>query len=128
MPAFLSQEYFDLQRSLGEGQPDRLGASARIQYHVTGGPQGDIHYYWVLQDGHLVEARLGDLADAEVTMVESYDDAVKIATGELDANVAFMQGRIKVTGNMARLLALLPLTAAPEYAALQEQLLAQTTF
>jgi hypothetical protein len=33
-----------------------------------------------------------------------------------------MQGRVKVTGNMAKLMSLLPLTNAPEYKALQEEI------
>jgi hypothetical protein len=33
-----------------------------------------------------------------------------------------MQGRIKVTGNMGKLMALLPLTQSPEYKAIQEEI------
>ena len=128
MAKFLTQEYMDLQRSLADGQPERPGASARMQYVVTGGPDGDVRYHWVLHNGRLLEASLGDLADAEVTLTQSYDDAVQIAKGELDANVAFMQGRIKLAGDMAKLMALMPLTNAPEYKQLQTDLLAQTEF
>jgi hypothetical protein len=32
-----------------------------------------------------------------------------------------MQGRMKVAGNMAKLMALMPLTNSPEYKALQDQ-------
>jgi hypothetical protein len=39
-----------------------------------------------------------------------------------------MQGRVKVTGNMAKLMSLLPLTNAPEYKALQEQIGAITEY
>jgi putative sterol carrier protein len=92
-----------------------------MQYVVTGGPDGDVSYYWVLENGKLLESKLGTLEDAEVTLTQSYDDAVKVQNGELDANAAFMQGRVKVTGNMAKLMALLPLTNAPEYKALQEK-------
>ena len=46
----------------------------------------------------------------------------KVQQGELDPNAAFMQGRMKVTGNMAKLMSLLPLTNSPEYRALQEQI------
>ena len=108
-------------KKLAEGQPERPGASARMQYVVTGGPDGDIKYYWVLENGKLQESQLGELPDAEVTLTQSYDDALKIQKGELDANAAFMQGRIKVTGNMAKLMSLLPLTNAPEYKALQDR-------
>jgi len=122
MAKWLTQEWLDESKQLAEGQPERPGASARMQYIVTGGPDGDIHYYWVLENGKLKESVLGDLPDAEVTMTQTYEDAMKIQQGELDANAAFMQGRVKVSGNMAKLMSLLPLTNAPEYKQLQEQI------
>jgi alkyl sulfatase BDS1-like metallo-beta-lactamase superfamily hydrolase len=128
MPKWLSQEWLDESKKLAEGQPERPGASARMQYVVTGGPDGDIKYYWVLENGKLQESQLGEMADAEVTLTQTYDDAKKIQQGELDANAAFMQGRVKVTGNMAKLMALLPLTNAPEYKELQEQIGAITDY
>ena len=128
MPKYLSQEWLDEGKKLAEGQPDRPGASARMQYVVTGGPEGDIKYYWVLENGKLQESQLGEMPDPEVTLTQSYEDAKKIQLGELDANAAFMQGRVKVTGNMAKLMALLPLTNAPEYKQLQEQIGAITEY
>ena len=128
MPKWLSQEWLDESKKLAEGQPERPGASARMQYVVTGGPDGDIKYYWVLEHGKLLESQLGEMPDPEVTLTQSYEDAKKIQQGELDANAAFMQGRVKVTGNMAKLMALLPLTNAPEYKQLQEQIGAITEY
>jgi alkyl sulfatase BDS1-like metallo-beta-lactamase superfamily hydrolase len=122
MSKWLTQEWLDETRQMADSQPERPGASARMQYVVTGGPDGDIKYYWVLENGKLKESQLGDLADAEVTMTQTYDDAQKIQKGELDANAAFMQGRVKVSGNMAKLMTLMPLTNAPEYKQLQEQI------
>lgn len=123
MSKWLSQEWLDeTKRMANETQPTRPGASARMQYVVTGGPDGDINYYWDLQDGQLVESQLGQMDNPEVTLTQSYEDALKIQKGELDANAAFMQGRVKVTGNMAKVMALLPLTTAPEYQKLQEQI------
>ena len=122
MPKFLSQEWHDDCRKLAESQPERPGASARMQYVVTGGPDGDVKYYWILDNGKLQESQLGELPDADFTMTMSYDDSMKVQKGELDANAAFMQGRVKVTGNMAKLMSLLPLTNAPEYKQLQEEI------
>jgi predicted lipid carrier protein YhbT len=122
MSKWLSQEWLDETRKMADGQPERPGASARMQYVVTGGPDGDVKYYWVLENGKLLESQLGEMPDAEVTMTQTYEDALKIQKGELDANAAFMQGRIKVTGNMAKLMSLMPLTNAPEYKELQKQI------
>jgi alkyl sulfatase BDS1-like metallo-beta-lactamase superfamily hydrolase len=122
MPKYLSQEWLDEGRKLAEGQPERPGASARMQYVVSGGPDGDIKYYWVLENGKLIESQLGEIPDAEITMKLSYDDSVKVAKGELDANAAFMQGRLKADGNMGKLMQLMPLTNSPEYKQLQEDI------
>jgi len=128
MPKYLSQEWMEQGLKLAESQPERPGATARMQYVVTGGPDGDISYYWVLENGKLLESKLGEISDADFTLTQSYDDAVKVQKGELDANAAFMQGRVKVTGNMAKLMSLLPLTNAPEYKELQTQIDAITEY
>ncbi len=128
MTKFLSQEWLDETRVLAESQPERPGASAQMQYVVSGGPDGDVRYYWILADGKLLESALGEAPDADFTMTLVYDDAVKVQQGELDANAAFMQGRMKVAGNMAKLMALMPLTNSPEYKSLQEQIRQITDF
>jgi putative sterol carrier protein len=125
---FLTQEWLDEARELAKDQPERPGASATIQYVVSGGPDGEVKYYWVLEDGKLLESHLGAIADPEITMTSTYADAVAIQKGELDPNAAFMQGRMKVTGNMGKLMQLMPLTSSPEYKALQDQIRAVTDY
>ena len=124
MPKYLTQEWLDAGRELAQEFPERAGATARLQYQVTGTPGGDVHYYWVVENGKLQESTLGDDPDAEITLSMSYDDAVKMQKGELDANAAFMQGRIKVVpgSNMGKLMSLLPLTQSPEYKSIQSKI------
>ena len=128
MPKYLTQEWLDEARELAKDQPERPGASATIQYVVSGGLDGDVKYYWVLENGKLLESQLGDIAEPEITMTLSYDDSVSVQQGELDPNAAFMQGRMKVSGNMGKLMQLMPLTMSPEYKALQEQIRAITEY
>ena len=128
MAKYLSQEWLDLNKELAQEFPEKPGASARMQNVVTGTPEGDVSYYQVIENGKMVEAKLGEDPDAEFTITSSYDDSVKIAKGELDANAAFMQGRMKVTGNMGKLMALMPLTQSPEYKAIAEKTKEQTEF
>ena len=128
MAKFLSQEWLDEGRKLAQEFPERPGATARMQFAVTGGPDGDVKYYQVLDNGKILESTLGEDANADFTMTSSYDDTVKIQKGELDPNAAFMQGRMKVTGNMGKLMQLMPLTNSPEYKALQEEIRGITEF
>lgn len=128
MSQYLSQEWLDETRKLAESQPVRPGATARIQYVNTGGPEGDVKYYWILEEGKILDSQLGEVEDCDFTLTMTYDDAVKVQKGELDPNAAFMQGRMKVSGNMAKLMSLLPLTNSPEYRALQEEIRGITDF
>jgi putative sterol carrier protein len=127
MAKYLTQEWLDLQRELAQDFPERPGATARMQYVVTGTPaDGDVSYYTVIENGVMLENTLGTDDAAEFTLSSTYDDSVKILNGELDANAAFMQGRMKVTGNMGKLMSLMPLTQSPEYKAIQAKVAEQT--
>jgi putative sterol carrier protein len=63
-----------------------------------------------------------------VTLTESYEDAKRMQQGELDANAAFMQGKVKVSGDVGKLMSLLPITTSPEFAEFQKEVLAITEF
>ncbi len=128
MAKYLSQEWLDEGRKLSDEFPERPGASARMQYVVTGTPDGDVKYYWVLENGKILESQVGEDVNADFTITTTYEDSRKIQEGELDPNAAFMQGRMKVTGNMGKLMALMPLTQSPEYKAIQEKIRAVTEY
>ena len=128
MAKYLTQEWLDLNRELAQEFPERPGATARMQYVVTGGPEGDVSYYQVIENGKMIESSLGEDPNAEFTITTAFEDSVKIAKGELDPNAAFMQGRMKVTGNMGKLMSLMPLTQSPEYKAISERTREQTEF
>jgi len=125
---YLTQEWLDQARAMAADQPERPGASCRLNGTVSGSPEGEISACCVVVNGRVTEARMGALEDAEVTLTASWDDAVRIGQGELDVNAAFMQGKVKASGNMAKLMALLPLTATPECKALQARVRALTEF
>lgn len=128
MARWLTQEWLDESVVLAATQPHRPGVSLRLQYRITDGPDGDVGYYWIVLDGQLAEARLGTLEDADATLVESYEDALSMQQGRLDINAAFMQGRVRVEGDVARLLSLLPVTMSAEFKQFQEALLERTQF
>jgi len=128
MAKWLTQEWLDESTRLAAGQPERPGASARLQYVVTGGPAGDVEYYWVVADGKLVENRLGRLEDADVTLTQSYEDAMAIQKGELDINAAFLQGRVRPSGDIDKLMSLLPITMSPEFQQFNRDVAAMTEY
>lgn len=128
MPKYLSPEWQATAKELAQTFPERPNATAKMAYHVTGGPDGDVKYYMVVENGKVLEQAVGELPDADFTLTLTWEDGVKVQQGELDANAAFMQGRMKVAGNMGKLMSLLPLTMSPEYKAIQDQIAAVTTY
>ena len=128
MPKYLSQEWLDEFVSLAADQPARPGATVKIQYKATNGPDGDVDYYWIIDEGKFLDAKLGMVDGADFSMTSAYEDLAKVQRGELDATAAFMQGKMKVSGNMAKMMSLLPITNSPEWKALQEKVNAVTEY
>lgn len=78
---------------------------------VTDGPEGDVTYH--LQVGEGVAAFAAGPADPEhVRMEQSWDTAVGVATGEMNAQEAFITGRILLFGDQQALMATQPVFGA----------------
>jgi len=70
---------------------------------VSNSPEGDITYHLAVGDGEATFA--AGPADAEdVKMEQDWDTAVAVATGELNAQEAFIGGRIRLYGDQQLLL------------------------
>lgn len=74
---------------------------ATLTYVVTGGPDGEARFE--------VEAP----GDGQLVLAARHEDWTRITGGELDPSVAYMQGRLKVSGDMAVFLDLLPALPLP---------------
>jgi putative sterol carrier protein len=125
---YLSTEWFDLRTKLAADAPERPGVDLRIQNVVTNGPDGDVSYYDVIQNGRLVESAQGEDGQAEITMTTAYADSCALLTGELAATSAFVTGKVKVTGNTMKMMSMMPVANSPEYKEMQDKLAAETEF
>ncbi len=128
MTAWLTPGWFDRVRALAGELPPRPGLSGRVQQHITGGPDGDVDCYWVLEDGRPTSAATGTVDAPDLTLSLSWSDAAAIQAGTLDPSVAFMQGRMKVAGSMALVLELLPAAREPDRLELHRQVAELTDF
>lgn len=105
---FLSQEWIDeLEAALnadaafGEAA---AGTTVSLQQVITR-PEGEVHYWTTLTDG-VVAFGIGDLEAPDATIRQSYETAVGLARRETNPVMAFMTGKIKVEGDMGRLMAM----------------------
>ncbi len=74
-----------------------------VQQEVSGGPDGDTAYHVVVDHG-AVSVVPGMAAQPDVTFTEDHTTAVAIGRGELSAQAAFMVGKLRVSGDLERLL------------------------
>jgi len=104
---FLTEEWAqDVTTALNdhEGFKNAIGAAELgIQFSTEDGPDGDVDYY-LKSSGGSTQLALGTLDDADVTVKQSYETAVAISKGELNTQTAFMTGKLKVSGNLAKLM------------------------
>lgn len=91
----------------GEDQPPEDCPDAgrtTIGYTVTAAPQGKVTYHlFAGNDGAGVAAGKPE-GDADATMELDYDTAVQIVKAETSPQVAFMQGRLKLGGDVTLLI------------------------
>ncbi|MDQ3645901.1 MAG: SCP2 sterol-binding domain-containing protein [Actinomycetota bacterium] len=107
---FLSEEWAQEVTAALNSSDDFKSAAAgqtvKLQQVVTDTPDGgETKYYFNLEGGN-AQVGLGETADAEATLTQSYETARAIAQEELNPTNAFMQGKLKITGNMMKLMQL----------------------
>lgn len=117
MPELLSEAWLDLQQRATAELPERPGATACIQYDLTGGPDGPATFHLVVEDGRIASAAGGAADEADFVLIMGWNDFVDSLRGDFDPTVGFMQGRVKVTGNIGRMLSVLPVTTSSEWKA-----------
>lgn len=125
---WLSPEWFDKAKAAAADVVCCPGLSGKIQSQVTGGPEGDASFYWVLEDGEIRDGAQGVIADPDLTLTLPREDAIAVWQGDLDPSVAFMQGRLKAAGSMGILLSLLPAWRTSSSQDLRQRMIKATEF
>lgn len=135
MEPYLTQSWLDECRQIWSTMPERPGATALIQYIIEGDHR--VHYWVDFRDGRIFDSELGSVGAPDVTLTCSYDDSVSIVRGELDANIAYSDGRIEFVGDMRTLMGMFPIIwpsltsrsrTATRYRDLQQRILRMTEF
>lgn len=107
MAQFLSNEYMAAASAALAAHPGFTNAISdvelSVQFVVTDSPDGDVDYSLVIRDGAAALSR-GTSNNPDVTVTNTYDTAAGISKGELNTQMAFMTGKLKVAGNMASLM------------------------
>lgn len=77
---------------------------------VTGTPLGDVSYHFSCREGKLSFGKGG--VPSDVTFTQSYETAVGVATGKVNAAEAFINGLVRFNGDHQKVIDAQPLFAA----------------
>lgn len=128
MVDYLSDEWFAEYQRMGENLPEAGGATITMQYVVSGGTDGDVRYYVILEEGRITKVERGNADKADVTLSMKHENAVKLQQGQLNPSTAVMTGKVKSRGNMKMLMGLLPVLNSPGYQQFERRLCEVTDF
>jgi hypothetical protein len=129
MAAFLTDDWFAALRDEGASWPTREGVSAAMQFVVASSPSGKLQFVVRVGDGRITEIVTGKRDDVDCTLQCTYAHAAAIARGDLDREVAYMRGDLKVDGDyVAYILRLQPLFDSREFAVSCQSLRERTEF
>lgn len=108
MAAYLSEAWLESPIDPAAEALAATGATLIIGRIVSGAPDGEARFTATVADGAVVYSAGVD--DAQVTLTDTYANAVALLRGEADANALFMRGQTKVTGATGQLLDLFAAT------------------
>lgn len=104
----------ELTREVGESETLRELADEHtigVTQVVTDGPEGDITYHLQVGDG-LASFGAGPAESEDVKMQQEWTTAVAVATGEMNAQEAFITGKILLFGDQQALMGAQPVFGA----------------
>jgi len=105
---FLSEEWVNAVKEAlesNEAFKNAAGSQSATIQQVVNTPEGDVKYYVKLDGGNL-ELALGEVEGADATITQDYDTAVALSKNELTGTAAYMSGKLKVAGDLMKLMAM----------------------
>jgi putative sterol carrier protein len=107
---FLSEEWAkSVQDALNSNEQFKSSAgsqAAKVQQVVTGAPDGEVKYWFKLEGGQ-AQIGMGELGEpADATITQDYDTAAALAKNELNGTAAYMSGKLRVSGDLMKLMQL----------------------
>lgn len=117
MVSYLSDEWVHAVHTTASTSPAirkaATGITIGVTQDITVDGRSDFVYHLVSSDG-AVEFGIGPAPAEDIRFTQSRQTAVKVATGKLAAQEAFVTGKIRMTGNHQKLVDAQPLFAALE--------------
>lgn len=107
---FQSEDYFEAANVALKKDADVLkaakGHNVEVQVITTEFPdEGEKKTYLRIEDG-VPDVGIGELEDPDAVITQDYETAVALDKGELNPQTAFMEGKMKIKGNLMKIMQL----------------------
>ena len=103
---FLSEEWAEaVTKAVNENEAFQKAAGsqvARIQ-NVVATPEGEKKYFFTLEGG-TAQLSMGEIDGPDATISQDYQTAMALSKNDLSATAAFMSGKIRVSGDLMKLM------------------------
>jgi len=104
---FLSEDWLNAVNQTLAGDAGYQSATSStditLQFVVSDAPDGDVEYSVTAASGTTTFAG-GTLEGADATIRNDYETAKAISSGDLNTQAAFISGKLKVEGNLAKIM------------------------
>ena len=102
MAIFLSEEWLEELAETNSNLPEQKEVDGKVKFVITSTPLGKIQFCLKIVSGKVQELVSGVSKDSDVTVTFRYPDAVAWFKGELDTDLAYMNGQCKFEGDYTR--------------------------
>ena len=104
---FLSEDWLNAINETLAGDADYQAATEStdlsLQFVVSDAPEGDVEYTVTMAGGTTTYAP-GAAESADATIRSNHETAMAIFKGDLNTQAAFISGKLKVEGNLAKIM------------------------
>lgn len=115
MPDLASPEWAEEVGTLWPLLPEAPGAEGTVSLAFGSAPRREVAVHWRYAGGRPVEGGRGTGGDPQLSLTLGPADVQDVLSGTVPADVAFMRGRLKASGEGGLLLAFLASTSAPAF-------------
>lgn len=105
---FLSEEWADeVTKAINSNEAFQQAAgsqAAKVQ-NVVATPEGEKKYFFALEGGR-AQVSMGEIEGPHATISQDYETAMALSKNELSGTAAFMSGKVRVSGDLMKLMAM----------------------
>jgi putative sterol carrier protein len=105
---FLSEEWAEeVTKAINSNEAFQQAAgsqAAKVQ-QIVATPEGEKRYFFSLEGGR-AQVSVGEIEGPDATISQDYETAMALAKSELSGTAAFMSGKVRVSGDLMKLMAM----------------------